>query len=247
MSRPFEPIVLCYHAVSQTWEHPLSVPPEALERHLRRLLERRYLPASAERVVAGRERVLHVTFDDAYTSVRAALPILEQLGVPATIFACAGLADTGAPLDIPELVAEVRRAPVELATMAWDELRELAARGIEIGSHTVSHPHLTMLGDDELIRELTESKERIEAALGRPCRFLAYPYGDEDERVLAAAERAGYDGAFALPGNEDRWTPFAVPRVGIYRGDRGLNLTLKTTAPARRSAARVLRAARRRR
>lgn len=247
MSRPFEPAVLCYHALSETWDHALSVPPESFEHQLTRLLRRGYRPASAERVVEGRSRLLHVTFDDAYTSVRAALPILDRLGVPATIFACADHAEDGRPLDVPELRAEVGRAPAELATMAWAELRELAARGIEIGSHTVSHPHLTELGDAELHRELGESRERVEAALGQPCRLLAYPYGDEDGRVHAAAERAGYDAAFALPGNEDRWTPFAVPRVGIYRGDSGLKLAFKTTAPARRTAARVLRASGRRR
>ena len=247
MRRAFEPTVLCYHAVSATWDHALSVEPEAFERQLERFLRRGYEPASAERAAEGRGRLLHVTFDDAYVSVRAALPILERLGVPATIFACADYAEDGRPLDVAELRADAERLPAELATMAWDELRELAGRGIEIGSHTVSHPHLTQLGDAELERELTESRERLEEALGRPCRVLAYPYGDEDRRVQEAAERAGYDVAFALPGNEDRWTRFAIPRVGIYRGDGGWKLALKTSTPVRRTAARVLRATGRRR
>lgn len=247
MSRPFEPTVLCYHAVSETWEHDLSVSPEAFERQLLRFLERRYRPASAAQAVQGRGRLLHVTFDDAYVSVGTALPILDRLGIPATIFACADHAENGRPLDVPELSAEAAKAPAELATLAWPELRDLADRGIEIGSHTVSHPHLTQLGDAELARELTESRQRIEEAIGRPCRMLAYPYGDEDGRVHAAAERAGYEAAFALPGHEGRWTPFAIPRVGIYRGDRGLKLALKTITPVRRAAARALRASGRRR
>jgi peptidoglycan/xylan/chitin deacetylase (PgdA/CDA1 family) len=82
----------------------------------------------------------------------------------------------------------------------------------------VSHPHLPRLDDAGLRLELEESKARIEDELGRPCRFLAYPFGDDDARVHEAAEAAGYEAAFALPGPDDRVDRFAVPRVGMYRG-----------------------------
>ena len=79
--------------------------------------------------------------------------------------------------------------------MSWSELRAIAEDGIEVGSHTITHPRLTQLSPAELERELVESRERIEDELGRPCRFLAYPYGDEAEHVRAAAEAAGYCGS----------------------------------------------------
>ena len=82
--------------------------------------------------------------------------------------------------------------------MDWDELRSLADDGIEIGSHTVSHPHLTRLDDATLRLELVDSRERVEDEIGRPCRFLAYPFGEEDGRVRRAARDAGYEAAFAL-------------------------------------------------
>ena len=59
------PLVLCYHAVSDAWSHPLAVRPRALERQLRSLLRRRLRPVDAADVVAGNGRLLHVTFDDA--------------------------------------------------------------------------------------------------------------------------------------------------------------------------------------
>jgi peptidoglycan/xylan/chitin deacetylase (PgdA/CDA1 family) len=99
--------------------------------------------------------------------------------------------------------------------MSWDELREHADRGLRIGSHTVSHPHLTRVSDAELGRELDDSKGEIEAELGRPCRELAYPYGEQDERVRAAARRAGYERAYALRGRKG--DPYALPRVDLYR------------------------------
>jgi peptidoglycan/xylan/chitin deacetylase (PgdA/CDA1 family) len=124
--------------------------------------------------------------------------------------------------------------------MDWDALRALAERGVEIGSHTISHPHLTQLDDDELRRELVESRERLEDGLGRPCRFVAYPYGDDDARVHEAARAAGYEAGFALPGAESPFDRYALPRVGIYRRDGRARAAVKTSALLRRAAAPAL-------
>jgi peptidoglycan/xylan/chitin deacetylase (PgdA/CDA1 family) len=126
---------------------------------------------------------VRASFDDAFRSAATVFPALERLGVPIQIFVCTKYARDEAPLTIPELAGD---DPEQLATMSWDELRAHVARGVAIGSHGVSHAHLTRLSDDELRRELTESKEAIEAELGRPCPEFAYPYGEHDERVRAA-------------------------------------------------------------
>jgi peptidoglycan/xylan/chitin deacetylase (PgdA/CDA1 family) len=233
---PTRSLVLCYHAVSDGWEHSLSVRPAAFERQLR-FLVCLYRPVTAAEIVHGRGRLLHVTFDDAFRSVDAALPALERLGVPATVFACTDLAGEGLPLAVPELAAEAAAHPAELSTHAWERLRELADRGVVIGSHTCSHPHLPRLGDDELDRELQESRACLEDELGRPCRFLAYPFGDEDGRVRAAARRAGYESAFALPGDVAAPDDFAVPRLGVWRRDTLPRLATKLVlAEGRRPA-----------
>ncbi len=225
------PLVLCYHAVSETWEHALSVRPAAFERQLRSLAWRGYRGVSASDALTAGGRAVHVTFDDAYKSVANALPVLEQLGLPATVFACAGYADTGRPLAVPELAGEAAAHPDELATMDWDELRALAERGVEVGSHTVSHPHLPRLSDAEIDSELRESRTQIEDELGRPCRVMAYPYGEHDARVRAGAQRAGYDVAHSLASQTPRKEggPFAVRRIDLYRGDGVVVTTLKTS------------------
>jgi peptidoglycan/xylan/chitin deacetylase (PgdA/CDA1 family) len=232
------PLVLCYHAVSDGWSHQLSVGPAAFERQLHSLRRRGFRGVGAQAALAGDRRGLHVTFDDAFRSVMNALPILERLEVPATVFACAGYADEGRPLDVPELAAEARAHPEELATMSWEELRSLVERGVEVGSHTVSHPHLPRLSDAEIDDELADSRTRLEDGLGRPCRFLAYPYGEHDRRVRAAARRLGYTAAFALansaPGPRD---PFALSRVDLYRKDNRVSTTLKTSFLRRPAAA----------
>jgi peptidoglycan/xylan/chitin deacetylase (PgdA/CDA1 family) len=245
MSRP---LVLCYHAVSDGWDHALALRPAAFERQVQSLLERGFRPVDAGEAVAGSGRLLHVTFDDAYTSISGALDLLERLGVPATIFAATAFADEGRPLDVPELAADALAHPDELETMDWDELRALAERGFEIGSHTVSHPHLARLTEAEIDRELGESRARCEDQLGRPCRFLAYPYGEHDARVKALAERAGYDAAFTLHGTRERPGRYSIRRAHVYRRDSLLRATLKTSfvaRPAYRAAALVRAAARR--
>jgi peptidoglycan/xylan/chitin deacetylase (PgdA/CDA1 family) len=190
-------LVLCYHAVSPTWEHRLCIQPDLLVRQVRAL---------------SRFWTVRATFDDAFRSAATVFPDLERLGVPVQIFVCTRYARAGAPLSIPELAGD---DPAELATMSWDELREHRDRGVRIGSHAVSHPHLTRLSDSELRDELEGSRGEIEAELGRPCRELAYPYGEHDERVRVAARAAGYDRGYSLRGRKR--DPYALPRVDLYR------------------------------
>jgi peptidoglycan/xylan/chitin deacetylase (PgdA/CDA1 family) len=241
--RVVKPLVLCYHAVSETWHQTLSVPADALEAQLRLLLRRGFRPVRAAEAVAGRGKLLHVTFDDAFTSVRNALPVLERTGVRATVFACTGYADDGRPLEVAELDDERRERPEEFETMKWDELRELVERGIEVSSHTVSHPHLPRLSDAELADELRTSKQRLEDELGRPCALLAYPFGDCDDRVRAAARAAGYDAAFGLPGDPTGRDSFDVFRVGVWHGDSARRVALKATSLVRSPLAMRLRVA----
>jgi peptidoglycan/xylan/chitin deacetylase (PgdA/CDA1 family) len=222
-------VVLCYHAVSAAWRHRLAIDPELLEAQVRSILRRGYRPGTARDVLRGEGKILHVTFDDAFRSVPDALPILERLGVPVTVFACTGYADGGRPLLVPELRSDDPADLEGLATLTWDELRGLAERGVEIGSHTVSHPHLPQLADAELARELRDSRERIEAELARPCPFLAYPYGQNDERVGRAAREAGYEAAWSLGARRPPLDPYDLPRADLYTKDTGWRTTLKTS------------------
>jgi peptidoglycan/xylan/chitin deacetylase (PgdA/CDA1 family) len=92
---------------------------------------------------------------------------------------------------------------------------------------------LTTVSEVELARELVDSRQELEDELGRRCRFLAYPYGQENARVQCAARAAGYEAAFALPGPSGPPNPFAMQRVGIYRRDNRLRFRLKTSQLAR--------------
>jgi peptidoglycan/xylan/chitin deacetylase (PgdA/CDA1 family) len=235
-------LVLCYHALSPDWPAALSTTPERFESQLRRLKRRGYRGVTfTEAVAGGRGKRVAVTFDDAYRSVlELARPILDDLEMPATVYAPTAWIDRDEPMTWPG-IDEWLGGPHEheLLPMSWDQLRELADGGWEIGSHTVSHPHLTQIGDGELEVELTRSREACREALGRDCSSIAYPYGDVDERVVAAARAAGYAAGAALPARWHAERPLEWPRVGVYYADDDRRFALKASPLVRRLRARV--------
>ena len=230
-------VVLCYHAVSPSWEADLSVSPDQLERQIGHLLGRGWRPVTFAEAVLDppAARTLSITFDDAFASVnRYALPILERHGAPATVFAPTAYMDGGARFAWPGVEHwEQTPSANELEAMDWVDLRRLAEKGWEIGSHTRTHPHLTQLDDAALRQELEASRGEVTDRLGRECRTIAYPYGDVDERVVAVARSAGYLAGAALSTALTRLGPHRQPRVGIYRGDSWARFGLKMVRPMR--------------
>jgi peptidoglycan/xylan/chitin deacetylase (PgdA/CDA1 family) len=216
-------LVLCYHAVSERWPADLSSTPGNFEAQLELLAARGYRGVTfTEGVLRPPEgKAVAVTFDDAYRSVHTlGEPILTRLGWPATVFAPTDFVGGERPMSWPGIDHWAGgEFETELVPMSWEELGGLAARGWEIGSHTCSHPHLTQLGDAELDLELERSRTVCEDHLGCRCDSIAYPYGDHDVRVAAAARRAGYRAAGTLPGRMNAKDPLRWPRVGIYYGD----------------------------
>ena len=103
---------------------------------------------------------------------------------------------------------EVAKGRAQLGRgLTWDQVREMAAGGIEFGSHTASHCCLTKVEPQQLDRELVHSKRRLEQQLGKPITAIAYPFGGRaafDDTVIAAVRRAGYRVAASyMPGVND--------------------------------------------
>ena len=231
-------MVLCYHAVSDDWDAALSVTPTAIEEQLSQLCRRGWHGATFTEAVLRppHRRTLAVTFDDAFLSVlERALPILTQLGLPATVFVpttfmarrqrllWAGI-DRWADTDFA----------AELEGMNWEDLRLLVAHGWEIGSHTRTHPRLPHLDDGAARHELERSRAECEERLGEACTSIAYPYGHVDQRILHLAGEVGYAVGAGLssslvPGGPLRW-----PRIGVYHADQSWRFWLKTNPAVRR-------------
>ncbi len=147
-----------------------------LKRHgYRTVTQRELFGALVRGRPLGRKPIL-ITFDDGYRDAfyRAA-PVLSRLGMQATAY-----------------VITDRIVNGDRTFLSWGLLRRLERRGIEIGSHSVSHADLTQLGDREALRELVRSRRVLEGRLHHPVQWFAYPFGAYDERVERLARRAGY-------------------------------------------------------
>jgi peptidoglycan/xylan/chitin deacetylase (PgdA/CDA1 family) len=220
-------LILCYHAVSDTWPGVGAIATGALDRQIRHLLRRGYRPLTLSAALASdpAERRLVITFDDAFHSVlERGLPVLERLGAPATLFVPTDFADEAAPMTWSTLGRWLGTAHErELRCMSWDGVRHLAGVGWEIGSHTCSHPKLTAIDGAEAAAELTRSKRACEAEVERACLSLAYPFGLHDPAVVELARGAGYERAVTLGerllGPRSR-RPLELSREGVYRGTR---------------------------
>jgi len=105
--------------------------------------------------------------------------------------------------------------------LTWDEVREMHALGMTIGSHTMTHPNLPSAGIDAARLELTDARARIEAEIGAPVTMFSYPNGGADRYMTPDVQRlvreAGYAAAttsrnaFAGPGSD----VFALERVQV--------------------------------
>lgn len=223
-------LVLCYHAVSERWDAPLSVTPDDLRRQLSHLVSRGWTGETfTDAMAKPHARTLAVTFDDAFASVGTlAAPILAELGLPGTVFVATDWVDR--PLGWPEVArwGQTEHAD-ELHAMSWESLRDLASGGWEIGGHTCSHPHLSGLTREAIDSELGRSRAVLQER-GFECRSMAYPFGDADDRVRAAAAAAGYEAAAGLSSasfvTRDRldW-----PRVGVWHGEPDWRVAVKAS------------------
>ena len=118
-------------------------------------------------------------------------------------------------------VLRAEAAPAELAAvpaaLTWDDARGMLAEGAELAAHGVTHAVLTSCDDATVAHELGESRRVVGERTGVAPSLLAYPNGDHDDRVAAAARRAGYGWAFTVePGwYRDGTDPMRVPRIVV--------------------------------
>jgi peptidoglycan/xylan/chitin deacetylase (PgdA/CDA1 family) len=192
------------------------------------LAARRYrtvtLEEAAERAHLPRKTVV-LTFDDGCRCFRDhALPELAARGMTATLFAVSGALGGTNVWDQSD--GERREELLDAAG-----LRECAAAGIEIGSHSRYHRDLSACKEDELHDEIAGSKSDLEAVLGRPVRTFCYPYGRLTARAAREARAAGYLAAVSIhrhPGARPG-DPWALPRMIVNPGESRFERHLKAS------------------
>jgi peptidoglycan/xylan/chitin deacetylase (PgdA/CDA1 family) len=159
-------------------------------------------------------RPVVLTFDDAFTDFETAvMPILQKHGFPATLYVPTAYAGRTASWlrDCNE-----DRRPV----LSWRALSDVVSVGIEVASHSHTHPQLDRLAMPLVRDEVRRSRLILEDNLGVPIEGFAYPFGYWNGNVRSSVSAAGYSyacavGELPVPATAD---PLTLPRVTVAGG-----------------------------
>jgi peptidoglycan/xylan/chitin deacetylase (PgdA/CDA1 family) len=233
-------LFLGYHSVNSTGPPFLTISPELFEWQLALLRRCGYRSGGLGelRLLAAGKRLpdpqVFLTFDDGFRdNAREAVPLLLEHGFKGWFFVIPPLLDDGGPLAWPEVEDDCREFPEVMRSLTWRMVEEMADAGMDFGSHTLTHPHLTQLTDEPLTQELLDSRQRIIDRLGS-CDALAYPFGHWSRRVASSAAAAGYSFAFSLPfGAQWSASRMSIPRIIVDYRDTGRRFSLKLSTRGR--------------
>lgn len=209
--------ILCYHIVESPRDPRMEISREVFHQQMRYLamtgytvvpLRDIYDYATGKRSSLPKNAVA-ITIDDGWRSTYTeAFPEMKKRHFPFTVFI------------YPQIIGKTAYA------LTWKQIKEMANAGVDVESHSYSHPFLTRrrnatLDENQyhtwLQKELVESKKILERETGHPVSFLAYPYGDYDHFLVHDVKSAGYDAALTCEyGPVTRgMNPFRLRRVVI--------------------------------
>jgi len=200
--------ILMYHHIGAPFKSPYNVSTPDFEAQMDYLAQNGYTAVSIDQIAAvlrGEGRLpacpVAITFDDGYADqYDNALPTLREHGFRASF----------------NLV--VRYVGMSKAFMNWEQIEEMAAAGMSIGSHTYDHAELTALSDAQLERQVVNSKAELEGRLGVSITTFVYPYGSYNARVMRAVSEAGYAAAFGIGWGYQQSTDrlYRLNRIAMY-------------------------------
>lgn len=210
-------VILGYHGVERRagpdrWR--LQVPAETFEAQIGLLLQAGFhfvTVAELARAAGGATPppgLAAISFDDGMrNNLTVAQPILERLGVPASVYVSSGLIGGQSPW-VPGPGGRMLDA---------DEVIALSKAGWEIGGHTVSHADLSSLDEDACLAEVAAGRETLQRLTGAAVETFAYPFGRYGTAAVRAVRRAGF--AAALTTGSGRWDAFELTRAMVSAGD----------------------------
>ena len=207
--------VLVYHDIAPQAKGRMVIATKTFEEQMQ------YLKAQGYRVVSMRDfydfislnrqlprKAVLLTFDDGYKSFMTyAYPVLKQLGFTATLFVYTDYVGAG------------RNA------LSWEDLTRLVREGFHVEGHSKTHSDLRRRpgeSEAEQVRrvrtEMDVPQKLFQQRFGQPARFLAYPYGAQDDIVIQNVREFGYVAAFTVfrEGNSAFVHPFRIRRSQIY-------------------------------
>ena len=203
--------ILVYHNFSKSRSEKMTLSEDDFDAQMKYLKQNNYHAVSLDQLMNFLdyreplpEKSIVITFDDAWRSAYdIALPILKKYGYTATFFIYTDFIGGGKAL-------------------SWKEIKELSRLGFDVQCQTKTHRNLSIPDKNEsfqeyfksLETEITYPKKLFKKMLNKDCRYLAYPYGETNNLVIAVLKKHGYRGAFTL-GREPN--PFFIDKYKINR------------------------------
>jgi len=235
--------ILVFHRVSDDIPEDGITIGTARFRAIIQVLRDQYRPISLSELLNHLEqekpwpkRTVVITFDDGYRdNYESAAPILEEYDAPAAFFVVADVIGTDCIMPWDEHLRG------QVSWMDWRQLRDLQARGFEVGSHTLTHCNLGTVRGSLAWQEIYESKAKLEDGLGTEISLFAYPFGSrmhllEENRSLVRQARyrcccSGLGGFVTL--DSDIYDLGRIPINNYFATLDDLHFELRTGAPWR--------------
>lgn len=216
--------ILCYHRVVPSplvnTRHGICVEAQDFKEQMKFLASKGYKTISLDILVdnlKGKtqlpQKPIIITFDDGYEdNYLYAFPILTEYNFTATIYLVSGhIGDTN------QWDSCIGEEPIKLLSNL--EIKEMANYGISFGAHTVTHPHLTKLSEDNAFHEIAQSKKDIEDIIGQEVTSFCYPYGEFNQQIKQTVIESGFKCACACDTDKIN-DPYELGRRQIFPNTR---------------------------
>ncbi|WP_234123752.1 polysaccharide deacetylase family protein [Clostridium hydrogenum] len=201
--------VLMYHSIcDDNDDNIMKVPKKQFDEQMKYLKDNGYHTLSANEfynfLVNGKsipKKSVLITFDDGYQNqYDNAYPTLKKYNFNAVLFIITNYLDKGT------------------LYLKSSELKEMSQNGIDIECHTLNHAKLDKLSYEDQLKNLEESKNKLEGITGKSVRAIAYPYGEFNVDTVKAEKKDGYLMAFTTSG---KWASnskglYAINRIYIF-------------------------------
>ncbi len=218
--------ILNYHKVDTKKEVGITVVhPKAFRKQVEYLVRKGYkFVTLSELFFDTDEKTIAITFDDGYLDIyEHAFPILQEFGIPATVFIITSA--IGKPNDW-----DANLLGIKFQHLNDQEIKLLIGANWEIGSHGISHDCLLKASDEKFAMDIGKTKEILEKRFDVKVNFFSAPFGKINDRILDACKKYDYLGCCGFYPMKLMNEPVAksfVPRLGVYMGESAISVECK--------------------
>ncbi|MCM8818098.1 MAG: polysaccharide deacetylase family protein [Candidatus Omnitrophica bacterium] len=220
-------MILAYHRINPYYkEDVLTVNLDNFKQQINYLISKNFEFLSMEEYIELKENLnskVVITFDDGFSdNFYFAFEILSKFNIKPLIFLIVNYINT-------DKIFSRYKDREKDRFLNWKEINEMLEYGVEFGSHTLTHPHLTQIPEEKAKEEIFISKKIIEDKIGKEVKFFCYPYGEFNEKIIEIVKMAGYKSAVVTPKKYRKIqnSIFAMKRIGIYGHNSFLIFKLK--------------------